>query len=105
MYLTYAPERVTAPIAVVDISDITAIEDRANEGQFITAMSVSIQLWSTDTQEALALVDKLHDTLRQADLVDMRENVFTISEDYTPSSPGLPPGLMRIICSYRIRMQ
>ena len=105
VYMTLADtESNQPPMLVYDITDIEPLPDAANAGEFIAVMSVTLQIWSLDEQEALGLVDTLQAALRAANMVEARDNVFTISEEYTPADPGLPPGMLRIICNYRLRL-
>lgn len=104
VYMTLADPNVPPPMLVYDVTDVTILEDAANAGEFISALSVTLQVWSTDEQEALRLVDVIQQALVDANLVEARDNIFTISDEFTPAQPGVPTGILRVICQYRLRM-
>ena len=102
VYMTLGPDTATLPIMVYDVTDIGTAQDHANRGDFILTVSVTIQIWARTPDAALSLTDKLHQTLRAAKLVEARDNVFTISEEYTALDPSLPSGVMRVVSQYRL---
>ena len=101
-YMTIGPDTARPPVLIYDITDVATLADNQNRGDFIQQLSVSIQVWAVGAEAALALTDKLHSALRQAKMVEARDNVFTLSEEFTPNDPGLPSGLLRVVSQYRL---
>ena len=102
VYMTIGPATMQPPLLIWDLSDIGTSDDASNRGDFISTVTVTIQIWALGTDEAFRLTDKLHKTLRAADLVLARDNVFTLSEEYMPLDPGMAPGILRVMSTYRL---
>ena len=102
VYMTIGPSTANPPLLLFDVTDINTVDDTQKRGDVIQMLTVNIQVWATTVDQALELTDKVHKTLRAADMVHARDNVFTVSEEFMPLDPSAAPGILRVISTYRL---
>ena len=106
VYMTLAPRsQPVFPTLVYDVTGVQFADMSQLRGEFLSSISLDMQVQARDAATVYKGVDALQVALREASMVLSRDSIITVSEEYTPAAPELPAGAIRAIVGYTLSVE
>ena len=106
VYMTLAPRsQPVFPTLVYDVTGVQFADMSQLRGEFLSAISLDMQVQARDATTVYKGVDALQVALRESGMVLSRDSIITVNEEYTPAAPELPAGAIRAIVGYTLSVE
>ena len=106
VYMTLAPRsQPVYPTLVYDVTGVTFADMSQHRGEFLSSISLDMQVQAREASVVYKAVDALQAALRESSMVLSRDSIITVNEEYTPAAPELPAGAIRAIVGFTLSVE